>query len=572
MGLRQLLRREEGRRRRQREKGRQEYRGERATRDIRLSLTRGTERKKQRTQRGRRRGNCLEGSVERDAAKYRGERAARDVRLKRRGRQLLGRQGGHAVEEDAAKYSKEHAKRDVRLSLTRGTERKKQRTQRGQRRGNCLKGRQRACKTRGQNQRETGRERRAQSTRVGLGAGVGAGKGEEVCGTPEGVRGAGNINWRERGGGRRLTLDSQRIKRKRADPDALSAAVLAGFARCLGGRGGEMSRDRASPRQHHPGDRLTRDHVGLPGAWVDTRRFHSDRCRDDRDGRRKRKGGVHKWGESAAQRGAVVQSEMLGGTRWKRVGWGRVRVAGENPSGSSAEWSAQVGATQSGVLGESVGNGRMRKPIRGVMVMVMVMVRVWVGWRKGRGKCSVECWGEQCWKRVGWGRGEVVGDDPPEVTQCGVSEVLGGQVEGGTRVGKGLAGLAGGRALSGAFPPSGEAGEEGREGGRREGHFHSNVTRETEELGEELEEKELFSGRLLPRELFPQRQFPGELFLERLFPKTTVAEGTIPRGTVSRGTVSAATVSRGTVSRATVPRGTVSAATVSRGTPRARLV
>ncbi|KAG5513623.1 hypothetical protein PMAC_001055 [Pneumocystis sp. 'macacae'] len=49
MGLRQLLRREEGRRRRQREKGRQEYRGERANRDVRLSLTRGTKCKKQRT-------------------------------------------------------------------------------------------------------------------------------------------------------------------------------------------------------------------------------------------------------------------------------------------------------------------------------------------------------------------------------------------------------------------------------------------------------------------------------------------------------------------------------------------
>ncbi|KAG5513620.1 hypothetical protein PMAC_000877 [Pneumocystis sp. 'macacae'] len=40
MGLRQLLKREEQSRRRQREKGRQEYRGERATRDVTLSLTR----------------------------------------------------------------------------------------------------------------------------------------------------------------------------------------------------------------------------------------------------------------------------------------------------------------------------------------------------------------------------------------------------------------------------------------------------------------------------------------------------------------------------------------------------
>ncbi|KAG5519981.1 hypothetical protein PMAC_000258, partial [Pneumocystis sp. 'macacae'] len=40
MGLRQLLKREEGRRRRQREKGRQEYSRERATRDVTLSLTR----------------------------------------------------------------------------------------------------------------------------------------------------------------------------------------------------------------------------------------------------------------------------------------------------------------------------------------------------------------------------------------------------------------------------------------------------------------------------------------------------------------------------------------------------
>ncbi|KAG5513146.1 hypothetical protein PMAC_001515, partial [Pneumocystis sp. 'macacae'] len=158
MGLRQLLRREEGRRRRQREKGRQEYRRERAT---------------------------------------------RDVRLKRRGR----------------------------------AEQRAQKTRVGPG-GGCGEIQQRACKTRGQNQRETGRERRAQSTRGRGGAGVGAGKGEEVLGTPEGVRGAGDINWRERGGGRRLTLDSQRIKRKRADPDALSAAVLGGSARCLGGGGG----------------------------------------------------------------------------------------------------------------------------------------------------------------------------------------------------------------------------------------------------------------------------------------------------------------------------------------------
>ncbi|KAG5517807.1 hypothetical protein PMAC_000260 [Pneumocystis sp. 'macacae'] len=470
MGLRQLLKREEQSRRRQREKGRQEYRGERATREIRL----------------RRRG--------------RAEQRAQKTRVG-------PGQGGHAVEEDAAKYSKEHAKRDVRLSLTRGTERKKQRTQRGL-------SRERA--NRNVRLRRRGRwGRRVQSTRGRGGAGVGAGKGEGVCGTPEGVRGAGNINWRERGGGwvgaspqKKTYVGFPEDKKETRGPRRTFSCSFGGVCALLRpeGGGGEMSRDRASPRQHHPGDRLTRDHVGLPGAWVDTRRFHSDRCRDDRDGRRKRKGGVHKWGESAAQRGAVVQSEMLGGTRWKRVGWGR--VAGENPSGSSAEWSAQVGATQSGVLGESVGNGRMRKPIRGVMVMVMV--RVWVGWRKGRGKCSVECWGEQCWKRVGWGRGEVVGDDPPEVTQCGVvreavqrkvqvgatqSEVLGVRSRSrdllllwGRLAGEQVGWEKGGRALSGAFPPSGEAGEEGREGGRREGHFHSNVTRETEELGEELEE------------------------------------------------------------------------------------
>ncbi|KAG5518010.1 hypothetical protein PMAC_000465, partial [Pneumocystis sp. 'macacae'] len=52
MGLRQLLRREEGRRRRQREKGRQEYRRERATRYVTLNLTWGTKCKKQQTQRG----------------------------------------------------------------------------------------------------------------------------------------------------------------------------------------------------------------------------------------------------------------------------------------------------------------------------------------------------------------------------------------------------------------------------------------------------------------------------------------------------------------------------------------
>ncbi|KAG5519048.1 hypothetical protein PMAC_002580, partial [Pneumocystis sp. 'macacae'] len=74
-------------RQRQREKGRQEYRGERANRDITLSLTRG---------------NCLEGSVERDAAKYRRERANRDIRLKRRGRakQRAGHRqtrGGEAI-------------------------------------------------------------------------------------------------------------------------------------------------------------------------------------------------------------------------------------------------------------------------------------------------------------------------------------------------------------------------------------------------------------------------------------------------------------------------------------------
>ncbi|KAG5518215.1 hypothetical protein PMAC_003011, partial [Pneumocystis sp. 'macacae'] len=364
MGLRQLLRREEGRRRRQREKGRQEYRGERATRDIRL----------------KRRG--------------RWGRRAQKMRV------------GPGVEGDAAKYSKERANRDVRLSLTRGTERKKQRTQRGQRRGNCLKGGVEGDAAKYSREhakqklrlRRRGRwGRRAQDTRVGLGcgnclevrAGVGAGKGEEVRGTPEGVRGAGNINWRERGGGRRLTLDSQRIKRKRADPDALSAAVLAGCHVT------ERHQDN-----HHPGDRLTRDHVGLPGAWVDTRRFHSDRCRDDRDGRRKRKGGVHKGGESAAQRGAVVQSEMLGGTRWKPVGWGRVRLIGDNPSG-------RVECTGGGEA------ARMRKPIRGVMVMVM-------GGGKGGESAVWNVGGSSVGNGLGGAGGRVVGDDPPEVTQCGV--------------------------------------------------------------------------------------------------------------------------------------------------------
>ncbi|KAG5520273.1 hypothetical protein PMAC_001352, partial [Pneumocystis sp. 'macacae'] len=54
-----------------------------------------------------------EGGRGRGSRKYRGERATRDVRLSLT--QLLGRRGGHAVEEDAAKYSREHAKRDVRL-------------------------------------------------------------------------------------------------------------------------------------------------------------------------------------------------------------------------------------------------------------------------------------------------------------------------------------------------------------------------------------------------------------------------------------------------------------------------
>ncbi|KAG5519507.1 hypothetical protein PMAC_001661, partial [Pneumocystis sp. 'macacae'] len=368
--------------RRQREKGRQEYRGERATRYVTLNLTWGTKCKKQQTQRGRRRGNCLKGRVEGDAAKYSREHANRDVRLRRRGRakQRAGHRqtrGGEAIGWKAGWTCS---------------------------RGGCGEIQQRACKTRGQNQRETGRERRAQSTRVGLGcgnclevrAGVGAGKGEEVRGTPEGVRGAGDINWRERGGGwvgaspqKKTYVGFPEMKGRRADPDALSAAVLAGVTKTT------------SPRRPK-----TRDHVGLPGAWVDTRRYHSDRCQDDRDEGRERKGGVHKWGESAAQRGAVVQSEMLGGTRWKRVGWGRVRVAGENPSGSSAEWSAQVGATQSGVLGGkkplarrqagqsseggvlggSAGNGRMRKPIRGVMVMVMVRVGYGYGYGYGGGK------------------------------------------------------------------------------------------------------------------------------------------------------------------------------------------
>ncbi|KAG5513289.1 hypothetical protein PMAC_001660, partial [Pneumocystis sp. 'macacae'] len=67
------------------------------------------------------------------------------LRLVLRVRQLLEREEGEGKkgEEEAEggrgrggrKYSREHANRDVRLSLTRGTERKKQRTQRGRRRG-----------------------------------------------------------------------------------------------------------------------------------------------------------------------------------------------------------------------------------------------------------------------------------------------------------------------------------------------------------------------------------------------------------------------------------------------------
>ncbi|KAG5519049.1 hypothetical protein PMAC_002135, partial [Pneumocystis sp. 'macacae'] len=228
-------------------------------------------------------------------------------------RQLVGRRGGHAVEEDAAKYSKEHAKQKLRL----------------RRRGRW--------------------GRRAQSTGVGLGcgnclevrAGVGAGKGEGVRGTPEGVRGAGDINWRERGGGRRLTLDSQRIKRKRPDPDALSAAVLAEFERCLDPRGGARChvtrghQDNRHPGNHCresitggrlPGQRRTRDpspgrpndthddRDGTPGGW--TRVVAIETIAGTTETGARAEGSA----EGSAEGGE--RSVKCWGTRWKRVGWG----------------------------------------------------------------------------------------------------------------------------------------------------------------------------------------------------------------------------------------------------------